>query len=638
MSCFFTLRRKEEWVAKLNCCLLSGLNAGASISFDVGSYTLGHGAAPFLALDDESLEPIHLSLEVVPHQNIERGLLLFVTPHGKAFINGEEIFERKELKEDAILRFGANEMMIEPEGVTFQELYKRAQELNAYIEHARIANEAARIAKEQGKLDPDSLNKPLYESGHSKDGSANKLSAHDAGLNKVFGTDSNALDENPTYKRKPFSSLGFHRWPLISGIFFLVIGIVILTWLLYMLIFVPARTIANTRQDLLDFLRENNVAHIVIDDSKGFLKASGMVEDQEAKNKILKRLPQLDDTVVLNLTTAEAYNLDIERAFRIRGASMSTYWDADGKLRVRGYVQDSRAEVALISSVKSILPNDVQLRSDFVYEADVKPIIQKLIRGDEVLRNLNIRFIYTPLAIAYSSDQILVSNQDFIAFKQKLRESLKAPIELNDASVQALTYLNLISTITNGRANSNEIAPFDRELVYDYKVGVMNLAPYSSVLSHYDLSKGGIDLSRFDALNNGDVGTADSNDVSTTLAESRFKGSPSFVPHHDKPIDTNKKGMTSLIDNILGTDVALGVHRPANTPSPLLPKDSVRLEHLDEEIQSITFKPLKFITLKSGAKVFTGGMLPSGHIVKDIEIDHLVLQDENGEEFNYEIK
>lgn len=64
----------------------------------------------------------------------------------------------------------------------------------------------------------------------------------------------------------------------------------------------------------------------------------------------------------------------------------------------------------------------------------------------------------------------------------------------------------------------------------------------------------------------------------------------------------------------------------------------VDLPELDHEIMGVTLKPLRFVTLRSGTKVFEGGLLPSGHRVKRIYIDKLILTLAQGGDAVYELK
>ena len=61
-------------------------------------------------------------------------------------------------------------------------------------------------------------------------------------------------------------------------------------------------------------------------------------------------------------------------------------------------------------------------------------------------------------------------------------------------------------------------------------------------------------------------------------------------------------------------------------------------DNLALDVMGVTMKPLRFISMRDGSKIFEGGMTPNGYVVKKIEVSHLILVDSSGKERLYELK
>lgn len=109
----------------------------------------------------------------------------------------------------------------------------------------------------------------------------------------------------------------------------------------------------------------------------------------------------------------------------------------------------------------------------------------------------------------------------------------------------------------------------------------------------------------------------------------------------DTKNEQNSSGRT-IINNESSDAILPGQAYDLNTQEDfglnLQGHEFVDLPELDHEIMGVTLKPLRFITLRSGTKVFEGGLLPSGHRVKRIYIDKLILTLAQGGDAVYELK
>ena len=316
-------------------------------------------------------------------------------------------------------------------------------------------------------------------------------------------------------------------------------------------------------------------------------------------------------------------------------------------------------------------------------------------------QSLSESYAATPLS-DLSSMVKLSSDQRLWALQQELARRINAPINLQDRSGLVAKYLNLENESRAALAGSSMLnAAFKHSLLPLYHMGVNDLAmastnmagensrahagpnaepnagrwselarandrgrhsnngatagfgldylndSYGSPLLAQDMAALGYSRSQDRDSNTnlfaawlghgrGNGATSLAHRANTGVSASTgIRDSDASSPWFFDSADTLARGWGSAMNSGASEDMTLDLGLATGRVAA---QDEALPEELWLDIMSVTMEPLRFVTLRDGLKVFEGGMLPSGQVVTQIEIDHLLLQDQHGREVRYELK
>ena len=600
---------------------------------------------------------------------------LYLRPvNGKVKLNGEMVSSEIVISEGDVLSFGLNELIFSPPGTSFEQLLAIAEEVRARgIErkvNAAVDELRARLEQEfQEKLLAASAAQEADKSGSAE---------HD-----------DAPPEGPVEDQEPAKAdkrrlLGPSTLILAGTA---LAGASILAVLLFMLIFKDPMADSNDNERTIrEYLAENNVSDIVISRNQGYLQVSGTVSSYRHREKVLASLPEVDEVMVLKIKTHQTMLEDVRRAFASRGASVKVIRTTDQHLHIFGYVQDPVMEGSLMSSVKEILTGDVSLlnavdkdsiaaRTDrgtvisddlvmephFIYENEIKDLLEQLNREN----GLNLKYIFAPLDVAYISPVKLESDRRFININRKLAKSINAPVELISIPDLTYKYTLLKSSLASGKGTALQDGDYlasrvaqaalgtgHSSLLDSYQRALDLLSPYNRRIMEQagavsaanaipvpndQVNKEATEepLKQFNNIF-GNTEDPDSADSSFSLPEGVIIDAE--TADYSEHASTDAENVTKESDS---AQAALASDDNKTSEAKTAASDSKTKTAPAEktyDIVSITMKPLRFITMRDGTKIFEGGNMPGGARLKRITVNYLILVNAKGKEVRYELK
>lgn len=686
-------------MSKLVAYVLSGRNAGAELFLEPGSYTFGSSSKAYFTFDDPTIKELHLELELLSNQDGDEGEnKIFITPlQGKVKVNSKAISERVEINSGDLISFAFNEIMLAPEGSDLNNLIAQAEEIKSqeYQERLDSALEQAKASLQQElqaqfddklvEATKQAQEQARLELTRDKDASADRglspanegdseLIYHDKKVSLVlwtatligglllailiyllvFGSTANTPDHNEQVVKEYLQTNYVEQIHLSRDQGYLKVSGVVSSDE------VKDKVLANLPElDEVLVVNLKSYQTILEDVKRAFELRGAVVRVDRTTDNHIHVFGYIQDALV------EANLI----------ASVRDILSNDALLNFTALANDGKV---VKPSQGAVINSGFVLEPHFMYERSLRPILQRLTSKHE----LKLNYLYAPFDIAYLSDSKMESNPKYIALAEELDTLINGPVSLMDSPSMSYKYSLLKQRLASGKGlvygENDRIAKHlsdtalgaDQSALLDYYQQALDKAsPYQkriqeqSLASIYQSQANGLSTARPGVGLSSLFGEKNkNNNVDTGKIHQDYRGDSSYGSaansqfllsdilskindpngNNTMPLASEAKGakaQESTHDNIIKSQDYGVNEEDTNLGKAYEGATSLEIEdNLALDVMGVTMKPLRFISMRDGSKIFEGGMTPNGYVVKKIEVSHLILVDSSGKERLYELK